>query len=132
MSYDLWVWAGPAYSADAVLEAIALFDEAGEEHVLDPSPALPELHAFVLDRFPALESLDDDASENAAWSVTPMSSERAIGFSMPFSRVEEVATVVVKAAFERGLLTFDPQDMTIYPPAGLDPDRALTRVRRGI
>ena len=121
MSYDLWVYAGPPYDARTAQEAMEICSDTGSEDAFQESPALPDLLRAILDVYPALESLSEtDALADASpWSVTPQSSDRVLAFSFSLSRVQEVATLIVKEAFDRGLFTYDPQDGTIYPPKGI-------------
>jgi hypothetical protein len=131
MSYDLWVWAGPPYSSTAIRKAVDRFVEQGDGEPLDPSPALLDLHAAALLRYPALESIPEARIESGVWSVTPEVSDRLIAFTIQRPRADEVATFLVKEAFDRGLFTFDPQDMAIYPPKWTEGTSVLTDLRSG-
>ena len=121
MSYDLWVYAGPAYDARTAQEAMEVCSGTGSEDAFQKSPKLRDLHRAILAIYPALESLSeaDVFADASPWSVTPAVSDRVVAFSFAFSRVQEVATLIVKEAFDRGLFTYDPQDGSIYPPKGI-------------
>ncbi len=127
MSYELWVWAGPAYTADAVSAAVRSFVDSGLSDVFDPNAALVALRSSILETFPPLEGLSDEGLEHAAWAVTPERSDRLLGFSILLDEVDEVAPVLVKRAFDMGLFVFDPQDGTIYPPLHANPRMAVGR-----
>jgi hypothetical protein len=132
VSYDLWVYAGPAYDARTAQQAMEICSETGAEDAFQKSPKLPNLLSAILAVYPALESLSeaDVLADASPWSVTPAASDRVLAFSFAFSRVEEVATLIVKEAFDRGLFTFDPQDGSIYPPKGMQDDQVVHSIVR--
>ena len=121
MSYDLWVYAGPAYDARTAQEAMEICSDTGSEDAFQKSLKLPDLLLAILAVYPALESLSEAEvlADASPWSVTPTASDRVLAFSFAFARIEEVATLIVKEAFDRGLFTYDPQDGSIYPPKGV-------------
>jgi hypothetical protein len=130
VSYDLWVYAGPAYDARTAQEAMEICSDTGSEDAFQTSSKLPDLLRAILAVYPALESLSeaDVLADASPWSVTPAASDRVLAFSFAFSRVEEVATLIVKEAFDRGLFTFDPQDGSIYPPKGIEDSQVVQSI----
>lgn len=108
MSYDLWVWAGPAYTAGAIREPIRLFLEANDKLVFDASLELPLLVDSNTSRFPALEVLPENQVESSPWSIGPERSDRAVSFCTIRIAVGLTAGVIVKEAFDWGLLHVRP------------------------
>jgi hypothetical protein len=121
MSYDLWVYAGPSYHARTAQAAMEICSDTGSQDAFQRSPALPDILRAILAVYPALESLSeaDVLADASPWGVTPEASDRVLAFSFAFSRVQEVAALIVKEAFDRDLFTYDPQDDSIYPPRGI-------------
>jgi hypothetical protein len=116
MSYDLYVWHETtpitAAGAAAKLDELDERDAAGfEAHA-----TVAAFYAELLARFPALESIEDDALEVlGVWSRTPEASDRLIAMSIGWRHVAEVAPTVRALAGEHGLICYDPQDNVVVP-----------------
>ena len=65
-----------------------------------------------------MESLADEELESSPWSMTPEISASHVIVTISWSRAQEVAEFVLRAAAARGLVCFDPQASVVHnPPA---------------
>lgn len=127
MSYDLWVWAGPAYTGVAVREALKRFDEDGDLDVFDRSDLLMQFHGELLETFSPVRGTSE--IHQTVWSVPPDPSEHVLMLAITRDVVRRVAPVVVARAHELRLLTYDPQTDTVYVPADARDDVLVDAVR---
>ena len=110
MSYDLFVWYGPAAaSSDEASE----FSEEGYEG-LEPSP---HVAAFLAELFGEFPPLSDDSSDDHVWSFTDDNSDAHSLLSIQFEHAQRVGQRVLELSAKHGLRLFDPQTGDLYPRA---------------
>lgn len=117
MSIALAVWEGPLPASDE--EAVRTFEELYERHVEgeDETPPTDRIAAYaraLLDRYPDITDLDDDAVDDSPWADGPLINN-ATGPFMYFAMVtneaaEEAWPFAVTTARSLGLVCFDPQE----------------------
>lgn len=120
MSYNLAIWDGPiprsheSGRADYQRRVGAI-----EGAPVPPTPKIAALAAALTNRFPDLDSLDDDEidSTDTPWATGPLLAEAKGGFlylPMTTSGAEAHLQEVVEIVLEHGLVCFDPQGGNVY------------------
>jgi hypothetical protein len=96
--------------------------------VFQAHPAVPVMRDALLDRFPPLESLDEENIDTlGVWSFTPVPSESVLALSCVWSRADEVGAAVTSMASDHGLVCYEPGYHILNPnAAGYVPGFTLT------
>ena len=76
---------------------------------------MPRFRREVLDRYPALEEIDDETPDTP-WAMTPVHSTRFIELNFRGSATEEQVTFILRRAFFNGLYVYDPQSEEVFAP----------------
>lgn len=115
MSFDLHAWfePGPITAAEATRK-YDLLREGDATGLVAPGPRMEAFGAALLERFPALESLDDDAFDGSPWAISPEVSDVCISMSIVWSKVTRVLPVIHRLAAEHDLVYYDPQARTVH------------------
>ncbi len=136
MSYDMWVWKGPAYTLRTINYGIARI-EAGDEAAFDPSPALRSFRNAVLEAVPLSSTpiAERPASRPAGdtWASTPNISDRLIELNLTFGVRDEQLDAVLRLVDEHDLWLYDPQRALVQEPRsrrGPQPSRWRRWLRR--
>ncbi len=121
MSFDLGVWYSTApLSADDAAERHAALCEAEDlESLIEPHPSVRAFLDDLTSRYPSLDDVSDDDLENCPWSCSFDESAGHCLLAMAFSRVDDVALVVMELAQKHGLVCYDPQSDTVHLPRQL-------------
>ncbi len=132
MSYDLWVWKGPAYTLKTINSGIYRI-ENGDEEAFEPDPRLRRFRNDVLDALPLLDGGDTSASKT--WAATPNISDRLIELNLSFGIRDDALDEILHLVEEHDLWLYDPQRALVQPPASGRQDaehgwRRLLRLRR--
>lgn len=121
MSFDLWVWKGPAYTLRTINHAIARF-EAGDAAAFDASADVHAFRAAVIERFPPLEDVPLDQIDPTGftpWAATPKVSDRMVAMSLSWRVRDEQLDEILRLVDEHRLWLYDPQRALVKkPPAG--------------
>ena len=115
VSYDFAVWEGerPKDGDEAAKAFEALYDRYVEAEA--DEPPTPAIRAFVqslLERYPDVTELDDDAVDESPWASGPLIGEATgpfMYFPVSIPRAPEMQEFVAAKAREHGLVCFDPQ-----------------------
>ncbi|RVX46682.1 hypothetical protein EDD27_9576 [Nonomuraea polychroma] len=115
MSYDLAVWEGRRPATDEIAGDVyqALMELMDQDGETSPTPRISTYVQAVLERWPALEEVDD--VDEAPWSVTPEASGSIVYLCMMYSKAEEVSEFAADLAQEHGLVCYDPQMRCLRP-----------------
>jgi hypothetical protein len=117
---DIAVWEGPTPTSDD--EAAKTFEELYDRYIesdadAPPSQRITEYVRALLERYPDLDELDDDAVDDSPWADSPLMGN-ARGPFIYFSLVANEAANeawqhAVTTARAMGLVCFDPQSGTL-------------------
>ncbi|GIF50928.1 hypothetical protein DFJ67_3736 [Asanoa ferruginea] len=114
VSFDLVVWAmDPDASADDVGAAFELCRQG--EHV-DGAP-----HRKIAEFYAAMTAVYPDRDTNGSpWAVTPLHvATDHVEMKLDEECPDEVLLTVEELAGKHGLMLFDPQGGTVYPPGAM-------------
>ncbi|WP_271190528.1 hypothetical protein, partial [Dactylosporangium matsuzakiense] len=90
----------------------------GETGVFAAHEAVGSFYAALIDRFPPLETFnDDDIDRLGVWSVTPERSEAIVVASCVWSRADEVGAAVMALVAAHGLVCYEPGYHIVNPNA---------------
>ncbi|GIF16230.1 hypothetical protein [Actinoplanes teichomyceticus] len=118
MSFDLHVWHEPEPITPAIAETKLRRWHEGDAEVFRPHPAVPEMFAALVERFPPSSDV---------WSVVPTPSDAVLSLTVAWPRAGEVGAAVVALAREYGLVCYEPQSHLLNPnAAGHAPGFVLT------
>jgi hypothetical protein len=118
VSFDLYIWREdqPVTAAEARAKLERWAD--GGQDLFATHPAVGWFYDALLDRFPPLESLnDEDIDRLGVWSMTPERSDAIVAISCVWSRADEVGTAVLTFAAEHGLVCYEPGYHVVNPNA---------------
>jgi hypothetical protein len=125
LSSYLYVWFEPArVSSD---EAVAKLNRhfAGEIEAIEAHPRVGEFYASLIERFPALEDLDED-DPRSVWTMTPRPSDRLIAMRVVFQQVRVAFEAIRELAAQHGLVCCDEQGVVWPNVPGYRPALLMT------
>jgi hypothetical protein len=88
----------------------------GNYDVLKPSEKIDAFYRELTEKYPDIDSYDDETVDDCPWSVELDVSDGAVVMCMVWSRVEEVTPFVRTLAEKHGLACYDPQEDRLYLP----------------
>ncbi|MEV7226565.1 MULTISPECIES: hypothetical protein [Polymorphospora] len=111
MSFDLVVWALDATGATAAnVRAAHESCRRGEHRAGPPDRRILAFHAALTASYP-------ERAANSPWAVTPLHlAADHLEMNLTETCADEVLLTVERLAGVYGLLLFDPQDGSVYPP----------------
>lgn len=125
MSFDLGVWYSPQSLSDAEAgECFAAFrSDGGVTCRVAGNERLAEFVDALTSRYPQIDDLADDQIDACPWNVPFDVSEAHVTIPIMWSRMTEIAPVVMELAERHGLVCYDPQSRKVHLPPGLRPER---------
>ena len=114
MSFDLAVWLESTTAEEAprkYAELIAL-----ESSVLQRHPRAVAFHRELTARYPELADVPAAELDSCPWSTTLTVADDGVVMSMSWSCSDAVVEYVQALTRRHGLVLYDPQDGTAYPP----------------
>ncbi|MFI6760717.1 hypothetical protein ACIBF5_16450 [Micromonospora sp. NPDC050417] len=112
MSFDLVVWALEHGASSAEVRAAHARCRQGQHARGAPQPRVAAFYRAVIARHP-----DGVAAPASPWEVVPLHiAADHVEMRLSPSCDDEVLLLIERLAGEHGLLLFDPQDGSVYPP----------------
>jgi enolase len=114
MSHDLGFF---TYKSEATIEDIRkvyLDSSDGKEAFWPSSSEIIAFKKFLIEKYPSINSLEDDELDENPWSCEFDQGEGYIIVSMVFSKSEEVTDYILTLLKEYQLIVYDPQDDKAY------------------
>ena len=118
MSFDLGVFHvdSPISSSEAAEIYVQLCE--GNVDVVNPSENIDSFVQELTSQYPQIDDYSDEDVDDCPWSTSFDISDGSVVMPMVWSRVEEVAPVVMRLAAKYDLACYDPQeDRVILPPS---------------
>jgi hypothetical protein len=112
VSFDLVVWALPDRAAAADVRAAFQRCRQGQHVHGAPNPRAVAFYRSLTARYP-----DRVAAPASPWEVVPLhTAPDHVEMNLSESCEDRVLLDIERLAAEHGLLLFDPQDGSVYPP----------------
>ncbi|MBO4210112.1 hypothetical protein GSF22_29570 [Micromonospora echinofusca] len=112
VSFDLIVWALPDRATSAEVRAAHGRCRQGLHVQSQPDPRLVRFYRAITASYP-----DRPAGPNTPWQVAPLhAAADHIEMNLHETCPDQVLLDIERLAAECGLLLFDPQDGSVYPP----------------
>lgn len=109
MSFDVFVWHPPnPISLEDIQAKYASADSEADANDLS-SDRIASFRAVIEQKYPALESLSDDAADDSPWSASPVWTPRWMHAAIRWSAAQQVLDLLQDLAVGFGLALFDPQ-----------------------
>ena len=121
MSFDLGVWysSRPLTDEEAAERHRACCDNGDIDRLIEPHQSVADFVSEVTARYPQIDDVPEDEIEHCPWSVAFDPSKGHVTMPICWSRVEDVAPVVMELAAKHGLVCYDPQMGKVHLPPGL-------------
>ncbi|MDT7796572.1 MAG: hypothetical protein QOI78_5 [Actinomycetota bacterium] len=114
MSFDLAVWRESTTAEEAPRKYAELM--ALESPVLQRHPRAVTFHRELTARYPELADVPADELDSCPWSTNLTVAGDGVVMSMSWSCSDAVVEYIQELAQRHGLVLYDPQDGTAYPP----------------
>jgi hypothetical protein len=123
MSYDLGVWYSKSSLSDQ--EAGDLYSKlSGLEWMpAETSPAVEAFYKGLTSLYPEINSVPESEIDSCPWNCALHRSGGHVLICIAWSRVEEVAPIVISMAGKQGLICFDPQTGKVHLPLAMKTPR---------
>ncbi|MDX3747109.1 hypothetical protein [Streptomyces sp. AK08-02] len=106
MSYDLAFWyEEKAINAEVAYQKYAAMAD-GESGIVTEHPGVAEFYLDTLQDYP---DLSEENAEESPWSSPVYCTGECVLVAISWSRKDEVSTLLIAMAQNKGLLTYDPQ-----------------------
>ncbi|MEA5367787.1 hypothetical protein VA596_50210 [Amycolatopsis sp., V23-08] len=114
MSFDLAVW----HESTTAEEAPRKYAELTtlEPEVLERHPRAVAFHRDLTARYPELADVPADELGSCPWATAMTVAGDGVVMSMSWSCSDAVVEYIQELARRHGLVLYDPQDGTAYPP----------------
>ncbi|MFI6228017.1 hypothetical protein ACIBCR_11960 [Micromonospora echinospora] len=111
MSFDLSVWALPEGASPADVRAAVQRCRQGQHVDSYPDPRVVAFYRAITASYP------DRPGPGSPWEVTPLhATADHVAMSLYATCEDQVLLDIERLAAENGLMLFDPQDGSVYPP----------------
>ncbi len=116
MSFDLAVWHQPTAAEEAARKYAAL--TSPEPMVIPLHPRAVAYHRELTARYPELTDVPVEDLGSCPWSCALTVAGDGVVMSVSWSAPDAVVSYVRELAGRHGMVLYDPQDATVYPPSG--------------
>ena len=125
VSYDLYLWHGPqpvtTQQATAVCHQLA----RSQNDTVVPDTAVLAFHRELIERFPPLETLGDDETDDSPWNMSPDATADRVILCMGLSRASQIGPFILELAERHRLVCFDPSTGVVHNPPPIRPHDSL-------